>query len=143
MPPNGDQLVIRQHERFHCRLDAHARVPDDLHEHVALARTVGDGTGNIDVVISDCSRGGLGLQSHIFIPRGCRLKVRLKNTAPDSTDPIEVLVRVQRVTMTDRAPTYYVGVSFVGTSPAHEKAVAALFEVAKSGQVAPPAKGVA
>lgn len=126
--PGAEQLVVRQHERHLCRVACRMRVGEQNAEQVTPARSVGDGAGGIDATVVDCSRGGLGLESAIYFPRGCRIKVRL------STD-VELLVRVQRASMTDRKPTYYLGVSFAGSGSEHDRAVAAAVEMAKAASV--------
>ena len=138
MPPGAEQLVVRQHERFHCRLATKLRVSDEIAEQVVLARTVGDGSGGMSAFVTDCSRGGVGVESSVFFPRGSRMKVLVSGT-PDSTGKvpsIELLVRVQRVSMLDRKPTYYLGVSFVSKGPEHDAAVASLLEMARLAQQA-------
>ena len=127
--PGAEQLVVRQHERFLCRLPSHVRVSEDAADQVALARSVGDGSGSLDVVITDASRGGLGIESSVFLPRGCRVKVRVKPATGESVH--DVTLRVQRVTMLDRKPTYYLGMSFVSKGPDHDLGVGILLEMAR------------
>lgn len=142
-----DQLVVRQHERLQCRLRAHVRIDEEHAEQVAFARTVSDGTGTIGAHITDCSQGGLSLETSVFLPRGCRIRVRL-DTAESTPHKLEVLARVQRSSMTNRAPTYVLGASFVGKGADHEAAVAALLDCSRQAMIsqrAPnaPAKGAA
>lgn len=135
-PPShpAEQLVVRQHERFHCRLGSHLRVGDEVAEQVVLARTMGDGTGAIEASITDTSRGGLGIESPMFFPRGCRLRVRVKPSTDGAAPDHDLLVRVQRVSMLDRRPTYYLGVSFTSKGPEHDLAVTLLLEMARKNQ---------
>lgn len=126
-----DQLVVRQHERLQCRVSAHARIADDHADQVVFARTIGDGSGVIDVYITDCSRGGVNIESSVFVPRGCRLCVRLVTENAPESQPIELLVRVQRLSMIARTPTYSLGASFVGQGPTHDPTVAALLDIAR------------
>ncbi len=123
-----DQSVVRQYERLQCRLPAIVRVGEEHADQVALSRTVGDGTGVLNVDITDCSRGGMNIESGVFLPRGCRLRV----TFTDGTHEHALLIRVQRVAQTARTPTYSHGTSFVGQGPTHEDAVVALLEAARS-----------
>ncbi len=146
MPPLGaEQLVVRQHERFLCRLGSLVRVCEDMADQVVMARSVGDGTGAVEVVITDASRGGLGIESTVFLPRGSRLRVRVKSA--DVAPEKDLLLRVQRVTMLDRKPTYYLGLSFVSKGPEHDQNVGALLELARQAAAAAtitptgPAKG--
>ena len=109
-----------------------------------LARTVCDGTGAIDAFVTDASRGGLGVESAVFIPRGCRLRVRMRSQGAVAAPEKDLIVRVQRVSMLDRKPTYYLGVSFVSKGPEHEQTVGAMLEMARLSQQAtgqPPSAG--
>ena len=142
MAQGAEQLVVRQHERFHCRLPLQLRIAPDVAEQIVLARAVCDGSGAIEAFITDASRGGLGIESAVFLPRGCRLRVRLSSAAAPATPEHDVLVRVQRVSMLDRKPTYYLGVSFASKGPEHDAAVAAMLDAARQGQcIAPLATG--
>ena len=141
MQPQAEQLVVRQHERFHCRLACQLRVADEAAEQVVMARTVGDGTGAIEAFVTDTSRGGLGIESPVFFPRGCRIKVRIKPSASGQAPEKDMIVRVQRVSMLDRRPTYYLGLSFASKGPDHEAAVAVLLEMARQSQAATQGPG--
>lgn len=113
MSSQNDQLVVRQHERVLCKLPAHVRVADACATQIVLARTTGDASGTIDATIVDCSRGGLGIQLPMFLPRAAQLIVRLKpDVAANVPGDVELLVRIQRASMTERTPMYYLGVSF-------------------------------
>ena len=128
--PNApSDLLVRQHERLICRLAALVRVVPEDAPQVSLSRTIGDGAGGLGCVVVDCSSGGLGLQSTVFIPRGARLDVSI---SAEHVEPGEELarpssgamareifsgsVRVQRVTMIDRTPRYYVGAALIKAS---------------------------
>lgn len=139
MPTNQppDQLVVRQHERLQCRLPAHARIAQEHADQVAFARSVGDGSGAIDVFITDCSRGGINIESAVFIPRGCRLRVSLAPDPTSSAPPVELTVRVQRPTMIARAPVYALGASFVGQGEVHEAMVVAMIDAARRAPAKP------
>jgi hypothetical protein len=139
MAQGPEQLVVRQHERYHCRLGATVRVADISVDQVALARSVGDGAGVVKATVVDCSRGGMGLETTVFFPRGCRLRVHLGGA--DSL--VELSVRVQRASMLDRTPTYYLGVSFVGSGDVHATNVDATLAMARADGRAAPSKGAA
>jgi hypothetical protein len=139
MPNSPEQLVVRQHERFHCRLASQLRVAAEVAEQVILARTVGDGSGLLEAFLTDCSRGGLGIESTVFFPRGCRIKVRVKPLDAYEGPGPEMVVRIQRVSMLDRTPTYYLGVSFVSKGPEHEAAVGLLLDMARRASPPPAA----
>lgn len=126
-------LVVRQQERHQCALSAELRIAPEDASRVTLAPHAGVGGGLVRVTVVDCSTGGLGLQSPVFMPRTCRVLVRV-TTAP-GTPALEFTARVQRVWMLDRAPKYYLGVSFPGSGPAHEASVQKLIAfVAPAGE---------
>lgn len=107
-----ESLVVRQHERHTCRLKAEASVaagggPPPA---VVLSRSAGDGTGTVPGTVVDCSAGGLGLETSVFFPRSCRLRIRAW-LGSDAT--VEVIATVQRVTMISREPRYYLGLAYL------------------------------
>lgn len=136
MPSGPEQLVVRQHERYLCRVAGKARVAEEMGERVVLASSAGDGAGGVQMTVVDCSRGGLGLETSVFFPRGCRLKLTVEGLLVEGPDhgmrPGELAVRVQRATMTDRKPTYYLGLSFVGEGDLHVSLIAKMLELAKA-----------
>lgn len=121
--PKTDNLVVRQHERLRCALTAEATVAPEHVGPIALSPLAADATGNFNPVVVDVSRGGIGLKTKVFLPKQARICVTI--TDPALGAPISATVRVQRVIMTDRAPTYELGTSFVDPSPALLQAVAA------------------
>lgn len=138
MQTKNDQLVVRQHERLLCSLRAHLSVAEANASQVSIARTIGDGSGAIEVELVDCSRGGLGIQSSLFLPRSCQLVVRL---IPDDSrgipNDLELLVRVQRASMISRTPTYYLGVSFRVPGPPQIDRVERLLVIASQNAPRP------
>lgn len=139
MSTQNDQLVVRQHERLLCTLRAHVRIADACAAQVSLARASGDASGTLDAQIVDCSRGGLGLQLPLFLPRAAQLLVRVKaDESCGIPGDIELLTRVQRASMIDRTPTYYLGLSFrVPGAPQTDLIERLLVVAARQGQ--PPA----
>lgn len=136
MQSGGDQLVVRQHERVLCKAAAQARVAEASAPQVILARNSIDAGSCITLTAVDCSRGGMGLESPIFIPRATQLHVRLRSGAADTPD-VEFLARVQRVTMVNRTPTYYVGVAFLESGEDFGKRVEAALAIARANKVQP------
>lgn len=133
-----EQLVVRQHERRACRLPARAWVGPDSAEHVTLSASEGEvnaaGLVEAPCEVIDCSAGGIGLRSATFFPKPCQVTVRVEVGG----EQIELSARVQRTTMLDRVPTYYLGVCFTGEGVEHERRVARLLEAARqSGQGQP------
>lgn len=113
MSNTAEQLVVRQHERFACRIPVDVAVTQESPTRVGLSRTVGNGTGVMSATLVDCSGGGVGIESTIYLPRQTRLLVRI---APDEGGeaPLELEATVQRASMVSRKPMYYLGLSFRG-----------------------------
>lgn len=122
------ELLVRQHERYTCRLSAKLRVVPEDAPQVSIARSVGDGAGGVNCIVVDCSSGGVGLQSPVFLPRGSKVIVTISSESLDSSTagsaadsastelPSTVFkgtLRVQRVSMLDRTPTYYLGTALI------------------------------
>lgn len=114
MPTTAGDLSVRSHERVKCALPAELWVGERCQDQVRLAGTARNAQGAVGVTVVDCSLGGLGLSSPVFFPRGCRLRVRISCTEEAGAPPtvLEMTIAVQRVAMTDRAPSYYLGGSF-------------------------------
>jgi hypothetical protein len=110
MTTAGTDLSVRRHERVLCDLEALVSVAPECQGAVKLSRGAGRADGAIAARVVDCSQGGLGLQTRVFLPGTCVLMVRF--TQPGSGGEVRARVRVQRVTMQDRAPTYYIGTAF-------------------------------
>ena len=101
---------FRQHERWTCRLEAEVRLARASTGVMSLARNAGTGTGGALCTVVDCSHGGMGIETDVFLPRSCRVSVTVQIAAGE--EPIEVEGSVQRVAMISRAPRYYLGLLF-------------------------------
>ena len=121
--PKTDNLVVRQHERCHCALNSEAAIAPEHAGAIALSPLAADASGTFHPTVVDISRGGIGLRTKTFFPKQARLTVTITDPALEA--PISATVKVQRVVMTDRTPTYELGTSFVDPSPALLQAVAA------------------
>ena len=129
--PQNEHLVVRQHERVKCALDADVSVALEHRPIVALTGAVSDGNGKFMAAVVDISRGGIALRSKVFLPKQCRLVVRIID--PRLLDAGETVVftctsRVMRVQMVDRTPTYELGTAFVDLPPEGQAVVAALIK---------------
>ncbi|MFT3686435.1 MAG: PilZ domain-containing protein [Phycisphaerales bacterium] len=138
--PKTDNLVVRQHERLTCALAAEATVAPEHQGPIALSPLAADASGKFAPTVTDISRGGIGLRTKVFLPKQARLSVTI--TDPAVGTPITATVRVQRVVMTDRTPTYDIGTAFVDPSAALLQAVAAAAGKIRNAQ-APTTKGAA
>lgn len=111
MDAGGDKLLVRQFERVQCRVDAEVEVAPESGGQVRLARSVGDGSGRVKAVMTDCSGGGLGLRCPVFFPKHGVMLVRVMDGA--GVVLFEGKVRVQRAVMASREPMYDLGGAFV------------------------------
>lgn len=129
-----DSLVVRQHERISCRLDAVVSVGDESGVRVALSRNVGTGDGFAPAVVVDCSAGGLGLESSVFLPRGSSISVQFSpaSSLESNSAPIRVSGMIQRSTMISRAPRYYLGIAYGGPQAPDRATVDSLISAAKA-----------
>jgi hypothetical protein len=122
MQPYSTPSLVRADQRYNCSLGAvlrpavaEASMPGgEPSDQVLLGRSAGEGDGTVKATVVDLSRGGLGVCTPIFFPRGARIEISV--TAKDGIGT--VVGRVQRVEMRDRKPTYYIGVSMASPSDA-------------------------
>lgn len=114
MAESSDRLSVRQHDRFECRVAARLGVDPGHTAQVSFSRSVAESRGQIPATVVDVSRGGLGVETLVYLPKGCRLALHV--TAPGQSQAQTVQVRVQRVRTVGREPRYYVGTSFVDPS---------------------------
>lgn len=112
MTQSSNDLSVRQYKRYQCDLSSSVRLDDADAAAVQFSPVASPSPRSLDVRVTDTSHGGLGLSSAVYIPPGTRLVVVLD--MGDSAS--EFQVRVQRVRMTDRTPTFYLGTAFSGTS---------------------------
>jgi hypothetical protein len=126
--PSDFGLTVRRHERHLLSLSALVGVASNPVPAIGVEGFVGgrlrfspesgvsDSGGPAKVV--DLGAGGVGFTSTNFLPRGALLRVRILGEGGSHAKlRLDATVRVQRVTMTDRKPTYLYGTSFVDTSP--------------------------
>jgi hypothetical protein len=139
MSTSGTDLSVRRHERVLCDLKAVVSVAPESQGAVRLSRAAVTGEGGVEARVVDCSRGGLGLHSRVFLPGTCVLSVRF--VLPGSTDEVRTRVRVQRVTMVDRGPTYYIGTAFEDEDDRCDMALGRMIQdLLAQGRVAPAEK---
>ncbi len=121
MPPSSRELTVREHERRECSLPAHLNVAPASARGITLSQTALQTELGVPAQLVDISRGGVGLRTTVFFPKTCHLALRVTLPAPGGqpakTGPaghafFQATVRVQRVTMLGREPTYYLGAAF-------------------------------
>ena len=127
--PSSD-LAVRGSARYQCGIDALLVVGQ---EHAKLVRPDKSATGAggpVSIQVVDISLGGAGLRCALFFPRLCRLSLTL--TPPGGSQPITLDLRAHRVTMLDRAPTYYIGAGFEELSAEQTQAVQGILDHLKA-----------
>ncbi len=112
VPTPEDPQSVRQHQRYDCRLGGVLRVASE-HDSAVRPVTSGAPAEGIPVSVVDCGKGGLGLKSAVYLPRLCRVNVEVDVGGEKLTAPLKVM----RVQMADRGPTYYLGCSLSAPSP--------------------------
>lgn len=122
MTQNSNDLSVRQYKRYQCDLASLVRIDDADAAAVQFSPMASASPRSVESRVTDTSHGGLGLSSAVYIPPGTRLVVVLGTGQSAS----EFQVRVQRVRMTDRKPTFYIGTAFSGTSAEQSANVEAL-----------------
>lgn len=136
MKRDPDQLVVRRHSRHECSLKGTARVGEAHAAQIVFSRAVVDGDGSIPVEIVDCSEGGIGLTTGVYLPRGADLRLSFRLPGPGAPAEHELHLRVRRSSMISRAPSYYLGTSHI-EHPGAIKSINSLLEWA----AAAPARG--
>lgn len=118
-------LIVRRHERRDLVLPVSLSVAPEHQPMVRFAAGICERDGWIRGTLTDLSPGGLGMMTHVFLPRMSILRVRVRELSDDESSPVlDVKVRVQRVVMTDRRPAYLVGTSFVDVTEQQREVIA-------------------
>lgn len=125
-------LTVRQHKRESIDLPVQFIV-DETHR-AQVRFTVSSTAVNqntIQGIATDLSKGGLGMESLLFLPRLCEGVIRIFHRTDDDLNPktiqesmpvIEARVKVQRVVLSSHEPTYAIGMSFLDPPPdLHER----------------------
>lgn len=111
-------LTVRQHARHDVALDAELSVAPEQAQAVRFSSSAAGKNGRLQVVLTDISEGGLGVMSTVFVPRHALMDLRVKNPAlPEGPAALQMRIRVQRITMTDRRPGYLLGATFADDGP--------------------------
>lgn len=126
MQTGSSPSLVRADQRYTCSMQAVMRPAPDADDAVSLTRAVGEGDGTVKVTVVDASRGGVGVISAVFLPRGSHVEVSIAGPK-DMLGTITA--RVQRVEMRDRRPTYYLGLAVIPGSDSGQAMQAVLAEV--------------
>lgn len=118
MPKEQDKLAVRRHDRRSCDLPGQLSIAEVHEPQIVFSNAVADTDGSLSLRVVDCSEGGLGLRSPVYVPRGANVTLTL--VLDDSGEAVThaVRLRVQRAVMVDRSPAYYLGTSLVEASEA-------------------------
>ncbi|MBX3323751.1 MAG: PilZ domain-containing protein [Phycisphaeraceae bacterium] len=107
-------LIVRRHARRDLVLPASISIAPEHQAMVRFSSNICERDGWVRATLTDFSPGGIGLMTHVYVPRMAVLRVRVRELADDEGSPIlDIKARVQRVIMTDRRPAYLIGTSFV------------------------------
>ncbi len=126
--PSDFGLTVRRHERHLLSLSALVGVASNPVPAIGVEGFVGGrlrfspesgvSDSGAPAKVVDLGAGGVGFTSTNFLPRGALLRVRVLGEGGSHANlRLDATVRVQRVTMTDRKPTYLYGTSFVDMAP--------------------------
>jgi hypothetical protein len=133
MSRHETDLAVRRHIRYACDFPASVTVAPVHARAVHLGRSVAGADGVVAARVVDCSLGGVGVRAGLFLPLTCALLVSFEVHG----QKIEAPVRIQRVTMCDRKPTYYLGAAFETPGGPLEQTMAALLEALRASGAKP------
>jgi len=102
-------LTVRQNRRREIAVAAHVAVSPEHESIVRLSPGVATRGGWFDTTVVDASEGGLGFVSELFVPRGCLVRVDIRNPLNTDESLLVARMRIKRVLMVDRRPGYLVG----------------------------------
>jgi hypothetical protein len=114
---NDQNNMVRQSVRYDVSIRGSVAVAPAHDDAIRFGGGAGHRDGWVDLDIIDFSSNGIGMISSVFIPRKTVLIVRAYSFGESPVQLLEVPVRVQRVSMTDRRPGYLIGTSFAEPSP--------------------------
>jgi hypothetical protein len=134
MSSHGTDLAVRGQERYQCGFPSLLVVATEHQKLIKLDKSSPGGGGPVPVQVVDLSMGGLGLRSPVFFPLSCRLVITLQAT--DTEPELSVPLRLQRVMMLDRAPSYYLGTAFETLTPEQTRSIASFVDRLKSSGAA-------
>ena len=132
MRETQSNLSVRVHERHVCELPAVVRVTDDDRRQLRLTGAAVNKAGVTPVTVIDCSTGGIGLNTTLFLPKFARLEVVIKADSETGRQDFQAFVCVRRVVMLDHTPQYFIGTSFEDAATAESPLLAALIEHLRS-----------
>jgi hypothetical protein len=130
-------LTVRHHDRHTLSLRAELIIVSAQRGHVRLGTKHASASNDhtLRVVVRDASRGGLGVESEVFLPRMTQATVRVYADADATRLLLEREVRVRRTVMATEQPSYALGLQFIGEEEGAD-IIARLSEAGASGGAA-------
>ena len=128
MPHKKSSLSVRRHERYAFDLPALVRVVPEDRGRVRLVGSELDKAGNTPVRLVDCSPGGFGFNTKVFLPKMLRLEIAIEPDTTTGQPALSTTVKIRRVIMLDYTPTYFIGASFEDSEVSSGPALRALIE---------------
>jgi hypothetical protein len=112
-------LSIRRHTRERVELPVEFVVDETHRSQVRFStRSTALNRHTIPGTATDLSRGGLGIECALFLPRMCSGEIRIfAPGAPGSEPRIVAHAKVRRVLLTGHDPNYLIGLAFVDPDP--------------------------
>lgn len=137
-------LSVRQHERESIRLPVEFIVCDEHREQVRFSSSSSAGHSHvIQGMVSDISRGGLGFDCQLYLPRMCEGKVRIFDevTTVSQIEPVpppqpilEARVKIKRVLLQGHDLTYQIGMAFLDPPDNIEELIQNVFNASGASQ---------
>jgi hypothetical protein len=131
-------LTVRQYERAGIELSVELVICDDHSRQVRFSPSAASaGQHAVRAIAKDISAGGMGLEGRHYLPRMTEGIVRVFDPSPtgiasDGTPILEIAfehrVKVRRVWLTSREPTYATGIAFVNPAPDIDLVIARLLD---------------
>lgn len=109
-------LTVRRFERRQLELCARVTVDAASSAQVRLSAQTGSRDQGLSALVVDVSEGGMGVRTGLFLPRKAVVRISVFD-GPDGEVIFEETVRVQRVSMLDRAASYLLGTAFIERGP--------------------------
>ncbi len=114
--PRYEGLTVRHFDRHALDVPAELVIAPEHGEQVRLT-TVSAGVSDprtLKVTVRDISRGGLGMESAIFLPRMTKAAIRIWVQQPGcERRAVERMIRLRRASMCSEQPTYLLGAQFI------------------------------
>ena len=134
-------LTVRRYERHEVGLRAVLSLTGSSCHAIRFSATSETDAQAIEATLVDIGDGGLGVRASVMLPRGATMRVKVERLDTPGSMLFDAEVRLQRIVMKGREPTYLLGMAFVNQTPNLAQQVADLRAYAAANPVAPPAGG--